>query len=99
MTTTEFLQQLIPLVTPLILFAVRWAIPRLPKGWIPWLAPVVGAGLDLSSQAAGLASLGPASGAVLGLASVGLREMFDQFQKGNMLPKPTPAAPILPPKK
>lgn len=104
MDTTLLLQlltTLLPLGSSAVLWFLKWLAPRTPKGWIPWLAPPIGAVIELLAQVAGLPSLvggpwGPAVGALLGAAAVGLREMVDQWRKGNV--NPATAAPIGTPK-
>lgn len=76
----ELARLLIPIVTPLLVSGIRYGVGalvgRLPKVWLPVLAPVIGgtiAGLTGATD--------PATGAVLGLAGVGAREIVDQGVK------------------
>lgn len=100
MDSTLFLQilaTLLPLLSSGVLWGLKWLAPKTPKGWIPWLAPPVGAVIELLGTAAGLPKLvegpgGPAIGAILGAAAVGFREMLDQWRKGNV--NPTTASAI-----
>jgi hypothetical protein len=73
------LQWLIPILVPALIAVLKTLTPQLPKHWLPILAPVLGALLDLAStQSLGA---GTAWGAALGSAGVGLREILDQIKK------------------
>lgn len=72
------LMTLIPIIVPLILSAVKRLIPKIPGWWLPILAPLLGAAVDMAGYYAGVQTLGPAWSAALGSAGVGLREIADQ---------------------
>lgn len=72
---------LIAVVVPLAIGAFKKLIPSIPTMFLPIIAPVLGALLDLGL--AYLASI-PATGlagALAGLAGVGVREIKDQATK------------------
>lgn len=75
---------LIPAAVPLVIAVVKLLLPRIPKVWLPILAPVLGALADIFIQGAqGGAIQAPWLGAALGAAGVGLREIADQVRKLN----------------
>jgi hypothetical protein len=80
---------LIPILVPLLLALGKWFVPKIPKAWLPILAPVLGAGLDVLLHFAGLSAGNPMMGAILGSAGVGLREIVDQLRKAQ-IPPPSP---------
>ncbi len=107
MNKTILLQTIIPVVVPVAIAALKQWLPRLPKAWLPVLAPVLGAGLDiLTTHQVGA---GTALGAALGAAGVGLREIVDQLRKAlapsgggrdsgdgpSMAPPGSPFTPLL----
>jgi hypothetical protein len=55
---------------------------------LPIIAPVLGAVADIALHYAGVSTLGPLWGMVLGSAGVGLRELQDQLKQTVL-----PAAP------
>ncbi len=71
----------IPAVVPVVIAGVKWALPKVPSVWLPVLAPVLGAGLEVVLHYAGLTSGNGLVGAMLGSAGVGLREVIDQVRK------------------
>ncbi len=78
MLNDAMLTMMIPVIVPLILSAVKRLIPKIPSWWLPILAPLLGAVVDMVGYYAGMQSLGPVWGAALGSAGVGLREIADQ---------------------
>lgn len=72
---------LIPVVTPVVIWAIRLAVPKIPKMMLPILAPLVGAAADIAAYYAGLSGLAPLWGALLGAVGVWLRELVDQAKK------------------
>jgi hypothetical protein len=70
---------LIPALVPIIIAVIKLLLPRLPKVWLPILAPLLGAATEwlLSGQF----SQGTLLGAIAGAAGVGLREIVDQVKK------------------
>ena len=80
---------LIPLAVPVIIALLKNVMPKIPGVWLPILAPLLGAGADIVMHFAGVSTLGPLWGAVLGSAGVGLRELQDQVKQA-VLPAPAP---------
>lgn len=75
-------QTVIPLLVPLIIAGLKALIPRIPKVWLPVLAPLLGAAIDIAAYYAGVtAGASPVLAAALGSAGVGLREIVDQMKK------------------
>lgn len=73
--STELIAAIVTALSPLITSFVRWLInDRLPRAALPLVAGAAGTGLALVSDAQMGTDLGPAIGAVLGLASTGLRD-------------------------
>jgi hypothetical protein len=93
MNQITFLQTVIPVVVPAAIAVLKHFLPQIPKPWLPLLAPLLGAALDiLATQQFGP---GTALGAALGAAGTGLREILDQLRK-SLLP-PADAQRIEPP--
>src|SRR5881398_3050631 len=67
---------LIPVLVPFLIAGIKALIPKLPTWILPILAPILGA---LSAAVSGVAD--PGTGAVLGLAGIGVREVADQTRK------------------
>lgn len=82
----ELLKGLIPVLTPLVIAAVRVGLPKVPSKYYPLLAAVIGIALDVVAHFAVGTQLAPLVGFALGLAGVGLREAKDQLAK----PAPKP---------
>jgi hypothetical protein len=53
---------------------------------LPIVAPVLGALADIALHYAGVSTLGPTFGALLGSAGVGLREIQDQIKQVVVTP-------------
>ncbi len=56
----------IPAVVPVVIAGVKWALPKIPSVWLPVLAPVLGAGLEVVLHFSGLTSGNGLAGALLG---------------------------------
>ena len=70
---------LIPVAVPVVIALVKYFLPSLPKVWLPILAPILGAAIDICATfSVGTSTL---LGAALGSAGVGLREIKDQVGK------------------
>jgi hypothetical protein len=81
MNKLTLLQSVIPVVVPLAIAVLKHFAPRLPKPWLPVLAPLLGAILDfLGTLQVGA---GTVVGAALGSAGVGLREILDQLRRAG----------------
>ena len=74
----------IAVATPAVVAGVRRLLPRLPKWTLPILAAVAGVAGQLVAAIATGAEISPISGALLGLAGVGLREVVDQALKAGV---------------
>jgi hypothetical protein len=72
---------LITVITPAIIAALKLAIPRLPGWTLPIIAPLLGAAQGIVLNYAGIVSSNAGLAALLGMAGVGLREVYDQAQK------------------
>ena len=73
-------------LVPIIVALLKKLIPESMSWLFPVLATVLGAALDTLSQYTTGISRGPAAGAALGLAGVGLREVIDQLRKPRLGP-------------
>ena len=90
--TLDLFHSLIPVLVPLLIALAKWGVPRVPKVWLPILAPVLGAGVDVLAYVVGLQdAANPVLGAVLGAVGVALREILDQLKQA-MLGSPSPDA-------
>jgi hypothetical protein len=78
----KVLSPLIIVVVPLVLYGIKQAWQKIPKQLLPVLAPILGALADVLLQWSGVNTFGAQWGAAMGMAGVGLREMFDQVS-GN----------------
>lgn len=81
------LTALIPLAVPVLIALLKAFVPKIPGVALPIIAPVLGAVADIALHYAGVSTLGPLWGMVLGSAGVGLRELQDQL-KQTVLPAP-----------
>jgi MFS superfamily sulfate permease-like transporter len=70
------LQMIVPAVATAVVAAVKKVSPRVPKVFLPAIAPVVGVAVSLVTD-----SLSVADGAVLGALGVFVREVYDQAKK------------------
>ena len=75
-------------VTPLIISGVKAVLPKIPKGLLPVLTPVVGIGLGLALNALGQADMGWIDMAQAGALAVFVREVVDQNIKKTLAPPP-----------
>lgn len=84
---TNYWAFVIPFLTPLVIaLVVRRLFPKIPTGWYPIIAPMLGVASDAIN--AGLTSVhgNPALGAGLGLLGVGVRELLTQIAAGKLAP-------------
>lgn len=85
-------QTFIPLLTPIVIAALKYLWPRVPKVWLPFLAPVLGALAEIAGQAAGLSGGSVLTASLMGALGVWLREAYDQARKQSLHP-PAPEPP------
>jgi hypothetical protein len=74
-------QILTPVVTPIIIAAIKGITLKVPKWSLPLLAGLIGGLIDTLGALATNDQFSPIHGAFLGLAGVGLREALDQLKK------------------
>jgi hypothetical protein len=74
---------LIPILVPAAIAALKAAIPALPKWALPILAPLLGAVAEIAASYSGVGFGGAPglTGALLGAAGTGVREIADQTRK------------------
>jgi hypothetical protein len=90
--TPSWLSALIPIAVPIVIAGLKFMLPKLPTWTLPAIvAPLLGTLADLALHYAGVSTLGPAWGALLGSAGVGLREIQDQVKQQIATPA-TPAS-------
>jgi hypothetical protein len=78
----NWLSALIPILVPISIAGLKLVLPKLPTWTLPAIvAPLLGTLADLALHYAGVPTLGPAWGAILGSAGVGLREIQDQVKQ------------------
>lgn len=81
-SSPSWLSALIPVLVPIGIAGLKLVLPKLPSWTLPTIvAPVLGTLADLAMHYAGVPTLGPAWGAILGSAGVGLREIQDQVKQ------------------
>jgi len=76
-------QSLIVVLTPLIIAGLKKLIPSVPKGVLPFLAPICGVLLEVVSHLATGSTLNPWAALALGAAGVGLREAVKQLKNAT----------------
>lgn len=89
MEVGSIITALIPAVTPMLVWGIKLLVPKIPKMWLPIIAPVLGALIAVIQHLGTLSWENVVVGAVLGLAGTGIREMWDQVNKAA-----APAAPV-----
>lgn len=72
---------LIPLIVPVVIGILKLLVPRIPKVWLPILAPVLGAFAEVIINTTQGVHGPPWLGPALGAAGVGVREIADQVRK------------------
>lgn len=79
-------QAIILVGTPVIIMVIKTLIPKIPKMWLPIMAPIVGAVIDLAFNL----NFGTHTliGMVLGAGGTGFREIADQMWKASKPPGP-----------
>ena len=92
MNKLTLMQTLVPVLVPAAIAALKLCLPKIPKAWLPILAPLLGALIDIAATC----QVGPGTplAALLGAAGVGLREILDQLRKSlGAAPPPPPPSP------
>jgi hypothetical protein len=79
----QLLTPIVLVVVPLLVAALKRAIPPGHAYLIPILATMLGAALDTLGQLVTANAITPGLGTAVGLASVGLREIVDQLRKAS----------------
>jgi len=78
----EWLLALIVAVTPVVVTILAWLTNQFKGKMPPWLKPLLATGLGaLAAYLGAVASDNPLLMAVIGLASIGLREIVNQLNK------------------
>lgn len=70
---------LIPILVPIVIAILKTLAPKIPKSWLPIIAPILGALVEIFTS--GTIGIGTVWGAALGSAGVGIREIVDQMRK------------------
>ena len=81
MQNEELMRALIPVLVPFLVRQLKQLVAGLPKKSLPWVAMLLGLGLEVLRAYTTSTSMDPAIGGALGLAGVGLREIVDQSTK------------------
>lgn len=87
--TISIWQMLIPIVVPALIAILRAYIPTIPKKYVPFIAPLLGAIIDILLNFAHLGGGVGAVGAVLGTAGIGVRELSRIRKKELVIPSVT----------
>lgn len=74
-------QLMIPIAVPMLIAALKTLPKQIPTKFYPWLAPLIGAAIDILMNVTGIGDGIGGVGAVLGIAGVGVREMVDTGKK------------------
>jgi hypothetical protein len=88
MNTAQLIQMLTPVLVPVLIALEAKFTAKIPSWLKPILATVLGSLIDLANHYITGATFSPATGAALGAAGVGLREVVDQL-KQMLSPSPT----------
>ena len=72
---------LITALTPFIVAGIKWVIPKMPTKLIPLIAGVIGLALALGAHYFIGLDVNWWQGVLLGIAGVGLRELYDQLKQ------------------
>jgi len=75
-------------ITPLIIQAVRWLVPKVPTWALPSMAPLVGLLVGLGTNALVGLHLSWVDCAALGTLGVGIREIVNQTVTKRIAPTP-----------
>lgn len=81
MNTPDLILALTPIVSLLVTFAVKKALPAIPGWALPIVSGLVGVLPDLSHAIATGDAANPLKGALLGLAATGIHQIKAQFNK------------------
>jgi hypothetical protein len=87
-----WVQAVIAIITPVIIAGVKLLVPRIPRLWLPILAPLVGLLVDVAAHFAAGTALNPTLALALGAAGVGLREAVDQLKQAAAGTSGTPVS-------
>ena len=74
----SYWQYAIAIVSPIIIYIVRWLVPKIPAPVLPVIAPVVGVLLGLIVNGVTKAHLGWIDTAMFGALGVWVRELVNQ---------------------
>jgi hypothetical protein len=77
-----YLPALIPILVPALIALLKSWVPKIPRSWLPILAPVLGALIDAATAYLAGKEVNPVLAMALGSAGVGFREIYDQVS-GN----------------
>jgi len=81
MATTDLILALTPLVSLLVTFGVKKALPAIPGWALPLVAGLAGVLPDLSNAVVTGGEASPLKAALLGLAATGIHQIKAQFAK------------------
>lgn len=70
----------ITIITPMVIALLKAWIPRIPKPLIPWLTPLVGAGIEWIAILSGSTDGNLILATLAGMAGVAVREAYHQLQ-------------------
>jgi hypothetical protein len=80
MNTNEIISLLTPVIAPIITGVVRKVFDKIPKWTLPIICGLLGGVIQVIDNALG-GQIAWWQGILLGLAGVGVREVFDQLNK------------------
>jgi len=76
-----FLLTIVPLLTPILIAVLKWAVPKVPSTLLPVLAPALGIVIDWIGSAVGHGTPNPLVAAFAGAAGTGLYEIQKQIRQ------------------
>lgn len=85
-TNAQLWAYAVAFVTPLVIQAVRWLVPKVPTWALPSMAPLVGLLVGLGTNAVVGLNLGWVDCAALGTLGVGIREIVNQTVTKQLKP-------------
>ena len=81
MNTEQLIQMLTPVIVPLVLSLEAKITAKIPSWLKPIIATLIGVAVDTANHFITGHAFSPATGAILGAAGVGVREIVDQTKQ------------------
>ncbi len=88
---------LVPILTPIIITVLKWAVPKIPAVALPLAAPLLGIAIDWLTALVTHGTASPLVAAIAGAAGTGLYEIQKQVRQ-QVSTTPSTSPPLEPPK-